>query len=125
MATTSTNSDDIKSCTLIYALNSNATITFNQFYLIVRSLHVYKVKNIIKKEDQGVIEVTLDYNCSMKTVRAKLGNVPGTVTKQNPFVSSAEVNELEKLRAELGFGLSTEEEEYETSRPAKKPRFKK
>lgn len=120
-----TSTDNIQHCTLIYALNDDANITLEQFYLIVRSLHTYKVRKITKKESERVIEVELDYNCSMKTVRNKLGNVPGTVTKQNPYIESTEVSELEKLRAQLGFGLPVEEEEYETPRPVKKPRYKK
>lgn len=117
--------NDVNACTLIYALNEDAKITLDQFYLIVRALHVYKVKKITKIEEEKIVKVELDYNCSMRTVRSKLGNVPGTVTKQNPNISNDEITELEKLRAQFGFGLTTEEEEFEAPRPAKKPRYKK
>lgn len=120
-----TSSADVSTCTLIYKLNDEAPITFDQFHLIIRALHVYKVVSIKPSPDEKIVIVTLGYNCSMKTVRTKLGNVPATVTKQNPFISNSEISELEALRATFGFGTTTEEEESETPRPAKKPRYKK
>lgn len=114
-----------ESSTLIYKLNDEAPLNFNQFYLIVRALHTYKVKEFTPEEANRIVKVELQYNASMKNVRAKLGNVPATVNKQNPFVTTSELSELEALRATFGFGGQLEEEEPETPRPTKKRCYKK
>lgn len=117
------------SCTLIYQLARDeegvSHLTFDQLYLIVRSLHTYKVKDIVKDTDSQTIKVFLNYNASMKNVRTKLGNVPALVCKQNPLIETRELSELESLRAAFGFGGPIEEEECETSKPAKKRCYKK
>lgn len=109
-------------CTLIYHLNEGAPITPEQFLLIVKSLHSYKVEKVKLDECSRSVTVKLNYNASMKNVRAKLGNVPATIIKQNPLIKPAELNELESLRASFGFGGPIDEEEYETPGPNKKRR---
>lgn len=115
----------ISSSTLIYKLNDEAPITFNQFYLIVRALHTYKVETFTPDEENKIVTVKLAYNASMKNVRAKLGSVPATVTKANPFIQNSELSELESLRSTFQFGATAEEEESDTPRPNKKRCYKK
>lgn len=116
---------DSNSCTLIYSLDPGAPITFDQFTLIVRSLHSYKVKYFKTYLESNIIEVKLDYNASMKNVRAKLGNVPGTVIKANPYIQTNEISELESLRSTFRFGNEAAEEEPEVPVAPKKRKYKK
>lgn len=112
-------------CTLRYVLHSDAPITFDQFSLIVRSLHSYKVQYFKTYPDVKSVEVKLDYNASMKNVRAKLGELPASVFKSNPYVASEEITQLENLRSTFKFGINTEEEEPEISTVPKKRKYKK
>lgn len=109
---------------LVYELDEQQhLISFEEFYLIVRSLHSYRVIEIIKREAERKIIVKLGYIASLKNVRAKTGTVPCTVTKLNPNVGLSELDELAQLRSRFGFGQA-EEEEITAPKPAKKPRYK-
>lgn len=112
-------------CTLIYKLNDDAPVTFKQFSLVVRSLHQFRVEKIEPKEEDKTVIVKLQYNASMKNVRAKLGGFPATVNKQNPFIELSELGELETLRSTFNFGELAEEEEVEAPRPVKKRKYAK
>lgn len=114
-----------ESCTLIYTLIDSTVITFSEFYLIVRGLHSWKVKKFEPKEAESSVYVYLDYNASLKNVRAKLGTLPVVVNKQNPFVDTSELSDLSTLRAKFGFGRPTEEEEPETPVAGKKRKYQK
>lgn len=111
--------------TLIYTLNENSDLAFSDFALIIKSLHSYKVNNIEESPDYNQVIVKLQYNASMKNVRHRLGNVPATVRKCNPFIKPTELSAVESLRTRFGFGAALEEEEPETPEPAKKRRYKK
>lgn len=111
--------------TLSYKLNEDAPLSFDQFYLIIRSLHMYKVKKITPLPDYNTVKVELLYNASMKNVRAKLGNVPATVDKQNPNILDEEIGTLDALRATFNFGTTLEEEELEVPKPNKKRCYKR
>lgn len=113
------------SCVLRYILNLDAPITFDQFSLIVRSLHSYKVQYFKTYPESNAVEVKLDYNASMKNVRAKLGELPVSVVKSNPYIASEEITELENLRSTFKFGVQFEEEEPEISNVPKKRKYKK
>lgn len=110
---------------LIYSLEEDAPLTFDQFHLIVRSLHSYKVKQFKPDPCNRTVTVDLLYNASMKNVRAKLGSVPATVNKANPHLNPSELYDLEALRSTFGFGNNSQEEEPETPVPAKKRKYKK
>lgn len=112
----------VESSTLIYSLNPDADLTFDQFSLIVRSLHSYKVENIENLPDSKCIIIYLSYNASMKNVRHRLGSVPCTVRKCNPFVKPEELNDVEALRNKYGFGSAVDDEEEQAQWPAKKRR---
>lgn len=114
-----------ESSVLIYHLNDDAPVTFEQFSLVVRSLHQYKVEAIVASAETKTVEVKLYYNASMKNVRAKLGKFPATVNKQNPFVKPEEMSELEALRSTFDFGQLAEEEEYDAPQPIKKRKYAK
>lgn len=100
-------------------------LTFTEFALIIRDLHSYKVKSFEDNSDGDQVVVHLLYNASMKNVRQRLGTVPATVRKCNPFIQPHELRTVESLRTRYKFGNKVEEEEPETPEPAKKRRYKK
>lgn len=110
---------------LVYTLNSDQTnLNFCDFVLIVKSLHSFRVKNIIPNPTTNTVLVQLEYNCSMKNVKSKLGNLPATVHKVNPNISLDELPTLEALRSKFRFGVETTEEECNVPEPAKKRKYK-
>lgn len=112
-------------CTLVYRNNPDSPLNFKQFSLVVRSLHQFRVESIEPRETENSVIVKLQYNASMKNVRAKLGNLPITVNKQNPFVDISELSDLEAIRSAFNFGELPEEEEVEAPRPTKKRKYAK
>lgn len=110
--------------TLVYQCYDDS-LPFNHFSLIIRSLHSYKVKSVTSDEPNRSVTVELDYNASIKNVREKLGGVPATVNKKNPYVENCELTQLELLRATYSFGGPSTAEESEAPNPAKKRKYKK
>lgn len=109
---------------LIYTLN-DSSLDFQEFALVIRDLHSYKVKGFEDNSDGNQVVVHLLYNASMKNVRSKLGNLPVTVNKCNPFVAPHELKTIEALRTKYKFGNPTTEEETEAPGPTKKRCYKK
>lgn len=110
---------------LIYTLNSNQNlISFDEFVLVIKSLHSFRVKEIKPEPCTNSVLVKLEYNCSMKHVRAKLGNIPATVCKVNPNIALDELSTLEALRNRFRFGVEAPEEEHHVQEPPKKRKYK-
>nr|WGZ60557.1 NS3 [Densovirinae sp.]WGZ60561.1 NS3 [Densovirinae sp.] len=109
--------------TLMYQLVDESLLAFNDFNLIVRSLHSYRVNKITPQPDSLSMVVELGYVCSLKNVASKLGSLPVTVTKLNQNVGLDELDHLAALKRQFNFGTS-ETEEGETSKPAKKRKYK-
>lgn len=112
-------------CTLVYKNLDEKLLPWKKFYLAVRALHQFRVEKIEPRESENAVIVKLQYNASMKNVRAKVGNLPIAVNKQNPFVDLSELADLEALRASFNFGELPEEEESEAPRPTKKRKYAK
>lgn len=121
-------SSSIDSCTLCYSKEltpDGSSLSFHEFSLIIKDLHSYKVKGFEENPEGEQMIVHLCYNASMKNVRQRLGNLPVTVRKINPFIRPEEIRTVETLRRRFKFGNITEEEEPETPKPAKKRCYKK
>ena len=116
------------SCTLVYTLDpkNSLAISFKQFELIIKSLHVFKVNSIDCDPENYRVNGKLDYNANLENVKRKLGGAKSicTVGKANPLLSNDELSEVEKLRSLLGFGAVLEDEEDNSSGKGKKRKYK-
>lgn len=119
-------------CTLVYSLLENAPINFDQFSLIVRSLHTYMVEDIKPLPDQKCVHVMLKYQASVKNATNKLGALEEhiLISKMSTYVKQNELFDLDTLQKQYGFGSTTTSNEQEerptTSYKSKsqKPRYK-
>lgn len=110
--------------TLVYELDEQQKVlTFDEFFLIIRSLHSYRVTSIKPDREAGNVTVELGYVCSIKNVRSKLGVLPVKVSKLNPNLDISELPLLSELRRKFGFG-QVEAEESPAPKPAKKRSYK-
>lgn len=120
--------DAATSSSLVYTLDplNAAKLEFADFYLIIRSLHTFKVSKISPDEAAGTVIVDLGYNASIKNVRAKLGGAAAaiSVAKANPNVAPTELGRLAQLKSLFNFGGPIAEDEDETSQPSKKRKYK-
>lgn len=96
-------------CTLVYTLLDTNALTFDEFSLIVRSLHSYMVDSIIPNPEYNNVHVKLNYQASVTNATAKLGGLQTTIgiTKLSTFVQENEFSTLEQLRRKFGFGVDT------------------
>lgn len=92
-------------CTLVYTL-LDPEFCFDDFSLIVRSLHNYMVDSIVPHPDSLSIHVKLQYQASVANAIAKLGSLQSTiaVTKLNGMIKENEYSRLEQLRRQYGLG---------------------
>lgn len=93
-------------CTLVYTLIDNTIIDFDQFSLIVRSLHSYMVDSIVPNPQYNNVHVKLNYQASVANATAKLGSLQSAVgvTKLSSYIKESEFSELEQLRRRFGIG---------------------
>lgn len=93
-------------CTLVYTLLDCSIIPFNDFELLVRSLHNYMVEAIIPNPDLQNVHVKLNYQASVANAQAKLADLQSivAVTKLSSFVKENEFPRLEQLRRRFGIG---------------------
>nr|QTE03842.1 MAG: hypothetical protein [Periparus ater parvoviridae sp.] len=92
--------------TLVYTLLDTSEISFNDFSLIVRSLHSYMVDSILPNPESNNVHVKLNYQASLANATAKLGSLQNiiSVTKLSSFVKDTELTTLEQLRRRYNFG---------------------
>nr|QTE03968.1 MAG: hypothetical protein [Aegithalos caudatus parvoviridae sp.] len=93
-------------CTLVYTLLDNCELNFDDFSLIVRSLHSYMVDTIVPNPVMNNVHVKLNYQASLSNAIAKLGTLQSivAVTKLSSFVKESEFSHLEQLRRRFGIG---------------------
>lgn len=103
-------------CTLVYTLLNEDIINFNDFDLIVRSLHSYMVASIVPNPELKNVHVKLNYQASLTNAINKLGSLQPAVavTKLSSFVKETEFSHLEHLRRRFGIGTSTDIEPQPT-----------
>lgn len=93
--------------TLVYTLLEPAKLPFDDFFLLIRSLHAYRVEAIVPNKDLNQVHVKLQYQASSVNAQAKLGDLQQyvAVTKMSNFVKESEFSHLEQLRRRFGIGL--------------------
>lgn len=116
-------------CTLVYTLINERKLPFDDFSLIVRSLHNYMVESITPNPNAKNVHVKLGYQASVINAQKKLGvlNEYVCVSKLSSFINEDEFSRLEHLR--IKYGLPSGSDETPTSykpgrgrRPIYKPR---
>lgn len=116
--------------TLVYTLSPDCNdLTWDEFSLIIRSLHSYRVYSIEESKTSGTISVTVGYFANTANSRKRLGNA-GQFIGVSRLSSSVQLNELQtlqRLRAKFEFGGPVEEEEplppIKGKKPAKRPKY--
>lgn len=109
-----------ESCTLVYTLLNPDVLNFNDFNLIIRSLHSFMVEDIIPHEAVNNVHVKLGYQASVINAQRKLGkklcNVIG-VSKLSSHIKESEFSRLEQLRRKYGLDCQSDEQPgYKPSR---------
>lgn len=92
--------------TLVYTLFDESAISYDDFYLVIRSLHSYMVESINPNPEAKSVQVRLKYQASVENAQAKLGKLQFycTVSKLSNFVADDELSRLGQLTAMFGIG---------------------
>lgn len=95
-------------CTLVYTLLNPKKLKFEDFSLIVRSLHNYQVESIIPNAEMNNVHVKLNYQASITNAANKLGALRPIIgiSKLSNFVKESEYTRLEQLRLKYGIASS-------------------
>lgn len=112
--------------TLIYSLLPGGKLAFHEFMLIIRSLHGYKVDQIVGDETTQTATVGLYYFANVNNARKKLGGKLAdviSVERISDQIRREELPDLQRLRALYQFGGPIEEDEQPTRKPPKKRRY--
>lgn len=111
-------------CTLVYTLMDPTVLTFDDFALIVKSLHSYQVLNITPHPEMNNVHVKLNYQASLANTTAKLGSLSEVVavSKLNNYIRDDEFARLEQLRRQFGIGGPCDPAPAQTSRTNRTPR---
>lgn len=111
-------------CTLVYTLNSD-DISFNDFDLIIRSLHSYMVESITPNPDMKNMHVKLGYQASVANAQNKLGDLQEfvSVSKLSAYVKESELSHLDELRRR--FNIPSSSSANETNSAPKRAGFGK
>lgn len=96
----------LEPCTLVYTLVDPNVISFDDFALIIRSLHSYMVQSITPNPGQNNVHVKLGYQASIANAQTKLGMLKNAVhvSKLGSYVDVSEFSHLEQLRRTYGIG---------------------
>lgn len=107
-------------CTLVYTLIDNSEISFDDAFLIIRSLHTFMVDKIIPNPELNNVHVKLNYQASIANASAKLGELSQfiAVTKQSAYVKETELSRLDELRRRFNINASTSSDEPAAPAPA-------
>lgn len=106
-------------CTLVYTLLDESKIGFDDFYLVVRSLHSYMVDSIVPNPENLNVHVKLNYQASIINAQQKLGALQSAVgvTKLSSHINESEFTRLEQLRRRFGVGQLDPEPVPRATRP--------
>lgn len=108
-----------ESCTLVYTLLDDSVLNFNDFSLIVRSLHSFMVEDIKENAAMKNVHVKLGYQASVINAQNKLGALKNCIgiSKLSSHVKECELSRLDQLRKQFGlFNGSDEQPQPGTSR---------
>lgn len=105
--------------TLVYTLLDESKINFDDFYLIVRSLHSYMVDSIVPNPEHLNVHVKLNYQASVSNAQQKLGALQSAVgvTKLSSHINESEFSRLEQLRRRFGVGIMDPEPVSRAAKP--------
>lgn len=97
-------------CTLVYSLLDNPELSFDDFYLIVRSMHTFMVDKIIPVPESSQVHVKLNYQASTANATAKLGDLQEfvSISKLSVFVKESELSHLEQLKRRFNMPSSAD-----------------
>lgn len=107
-------------CTLVYTLLDPTIISYDDFELIIRSLHKYLVESITPNREMQNVHVKLGYQASIVNIKSKLGLLRDAigVIKLSSFIKECEISKLEQLRQQFGL-FGGENDESRPQRPYK------
>lgn len=110
--------------TLVYTLVNPAVITFDEFSLVVRSLHSYMVEDITSYRDSNTVHVKLGFQASVANATKKLGTLESAIaiTKLSTYVTDKELPLLDTLKRRFGFGVLNDEPEPAVPQAPVQPR---
>lgn len=111
---------------LVYTLLNEEAISFEEFDLIIRSLHNFKLLKLNNDPESKTITVELGYFANVANARKRLAGAAEfiDVQRESTNIAAHELPALQRLRAKFGLGRSSENEECQTPKPyAKKRRY--
>lgn len=110
-------------CTLVYTLIDDNVIDFEDFCLLVRSLHTFMVDSITPNQQMNNVHVKLNYQASIANAIAKLGDLQHSVavTKLSAFVKESEFSRLADIQRRFNITPSAPDEQPPATK-SRKPR---
>lgn len=107
----SNNTISFEPCTLVYTLIDPEFIPFDDFSLIIRSLHTYMVESVTPNPSMNNVHVKLNYQASIANAQKKLGGLTQAVgiTKLSNHVKESEFSRLELLKQQYGINHGSDE----------------
>lgn len=105
------NNITFESCTLVYTLLDPEYLSFEDFSLIVRSLHSYMVEDIKENPAMNNIQIKLGYQASLVNANNKLGALRNAIgiSKLSSHIKENEFSRLEQLRQQYGLTYQVDE----------------
>lgn len=111
-------------CTLVYTLINPCDLKFDDFCLIVRSLHTYMVEDIVPYPESNCVHVKLGYQASTANAIKKLGPMLPqyiAINKLSTYVKESELLTLDCLKKRFGFGAEAINDDCEIQPPTTLP----
>lgn len=107
---------------LVYTLLNSEQISWDEFSLIIRSLHSYRVTSSQEDPETQTITVTLDYFANTANAQRRLGKAGEfiAVSRLSSNIKNDELQTLQHLKRKFEFGREFEEEEHDSSKQGKK-----
>lgn len=98
-------------CTLVYTLINSSMLCYEDFYLLIRSLHSFMVESITSVPEANSVHVKLGYQASVSNAIKKLGGLRNfvSVNKLSSHVKQSELSRLEYLRQQYGLSMPADD----------------
>lgn len=92
-------------CTLVYTLNDLSAMSFDDFSIVVRSLHSFNVDSFTPRPENNAMNVRLNYQASIANIKAKMGDLNDIISVfKLSYVKENELSRLAELRSRYNFG---------------------
>lgn len=114
----------VKQSSLTYTLLDD-TVNWEEFSLIIRSLHSYEVISFNEDQESKTITVTVGYFANQGNARKRLGKCGDfiAVSRESSNIRREELQTLQQLRRKFGFGRNDDDEECPPPKSHKKRRY--